>query len=186
MLGPLTQLWSEAQAAQESDESLDPSTVLELVPVALRLLGNANHKLASQRRHVFLEHLDKGLTSMAEETYESAGTAQFGLNFLSRTQSKADSQEAMADVLKRFRDAHAPPKTKSAAPKCSEVGSQCFEGPGLPGTAAIQGSVPTTARTPLHLTPVSAATGRTGITRVALTQTPHGARSISPIQPRKA
>ena len=130
-LGPLTRLWSEAQAAQESGEGLDPSAVLELIPVALRLLGNANHKLASQRRHVFLEHLDKGLTSMAEETYESAGTALFGPDFLSRMQSKADSQKAMADVLKRFRDARAPPKTKSAAPKGSQGGGRFFRGAGV-------------------------------------------------------
>eukprot|EP00117_Sycon_ciliatum_P008781 scpid33327/ scgid11337/ len=127
-LGPLTELWMEAQRALDADSGLDPQAVLELIPVALRLLGNAHHKLSSQRRHAFLEHLDKGLTGMADAPYLQAGTALFGPEFLAQMQGKADSQKALADVLRRYRDARGgtKPRSHSASTSAATGGGQFF------------------------------------------------------------
>ncbi|XP_069074978.1 uncharacterized protein [Pleurodeles waltl] len=79
--GPLTKILGLAIQAKESQEPIDPDTLLEWAQRAISLLANANRSMSTERRKSFLIRIDPKLTELASV---DAGLAAKGLLFGNR------------------------------------------------------------------------------------------------------
>ena len=81
-IGPLTQLWEAALAANEHQTGLDPAVVVEFVRQAISLVGNASFCGLSDRRKSLLAKVSPESLDLLDERnlFEKNSADLFGKN----------------------------------------------------------------------------------------------------------
>ena len=102
-VGPLTQLWEAALAANEHQTGLDPSIVVEFVRQAISLVGNASFCGLSDRRKILLAKVSPECLDLLDETnlFEKNSTDLFGKKFKKAMLKKFQHDKIMDGLFGR-------------------------------------------------------------------------------------